>query len=147
MTIATARTGLYSTLTTCGPWTPQEVSSCDFGILEQSTGCAIVFTPTGESSIEPLTMSGTNVGITDYAFWNITGELYIRFTGATPPFLSKVWQGIDDIHATIKKDRTLQGNVQHARVKGFTYNINEGFDIGGEDFGVVRFTVEVQDFG
>ncbi len=34
MTLAGIRAGLYTTLTSCGPYLGREVSTCDFGGLE-----------------------------------------------------------------------------------------------------------------
>jgi hypothetical protein len=143
MTIIAARNGLVATLSACGPWTAAEISTCDFGIMERVSACAIIITPTGESNIEPLTIGGKAVAFNDLPTWDLTGEVYVRFTGDSPAFLSKIWQAIDDVHKTVKKDRTLGGNVSHAWVTKFIYNVNEGYDMAGKDYGVVRFKVEV----
>ena len=145
MSIASVRTGLVNTLTACGPYKASEISTCDFGILAGVSACAIIITPTGESTMELATGGGNLNLVNDYPIWNFTGEVYLRYTGDSPTFLSKIWQAMDDIHVTFKKDRTLQKTVAFARVTKFLYNINEGYNMSGVDYGVVRFVVEAVD--
>ena len=143
--IAVIRNGIVATLSSCGPFVAREISTCDFGILEGVSGCAVILLPEGESIIEPLTFTGAGNAFSDYAHWNIGGGVYIRFTGDSPKFLSKVWQAMDDIHNTIRKDRTLQSSTCLAYVKSIGFNQSEGYNVGGEDFGVVHFVIEAHD--
>jgi len=145
MSLAGVRAGLYTHLSTCGPFASHEISACDYGIIERTSGCAIIFTPTGEHVNEPLTHSGTGVTVSHMTTWHITGELYIRFTGDSPTFLSKVWGGIDDIQTTINKDVSLGNSVDFAYLSSMSYDVNRGYEIGGFDYGVVGFVVACQD--
>lgn len=102
------RTGLQTQLTTCWPWSAGEVSASDFGILETASACAIVFLPGQNTRIDPLTR-GTYNSITQRRDWDISGHLYIKYTGNATCLLAMVWQGHDDLYDTIKKDNSLQG--------------------------------------
>ena len=142
MSITAIKTGLYTHLTTCGPWGTQEVSTCDFGIIEQASGCAIVLHPTGEHTIEPLTFRGTGKSTGKSIHWAFEGGLYIRFTGDPRTFLSRVYTGIDNIQTTLDKDDTLGVSTSQVSLTNIRYNVNEGYRMGDQDFGVVHFTLD-----
>ena len=145
MSLATIRTGLYTTLTACGPYGQAEVSSCDFGILESISGCAVVFHPSGESELEPLTFKATDGKVTTLIKWPISGEVYLRFGGDSQALLSRAWSALDDIRITLAKDVTLANSACFAYLKSIRYDIAEGYDLGGVEFGVVHFMIEAQD--
>ena len=73
------------------------------------------------------------------------GECYIAFTGDSQKFLSDVWQARDDIKSTFAKDNKLQSSACYAWVSKVSFNSEEGYELGGKDYGVVRFIVNVQD--
>ena len=146
MSLVSIRNGLVATLSACGPYLATEISTCDFGIINGVSGSAIIITPTGESNIELATMGGNAVALNEYPIWAVTGEVYVVFTGDSPAFLSKIWQGIDDIRTTIGKDVTLQGAVGFARVTRFRFNINEAFEMSGIDYGRFSFQLEAHDY-
>ena len=146
MTITNIRNGLITTLVACGPYAANEVSSCDYGIIGNASGSAIIVHPDGESSISGNTFSGKGTTKTQYITWSWIGEIYIRFTGDPKKFLGDVYSAMDDIQTTLNKDVKLNSTACNAALTGISYNIREGYDIEGHDFGVVRFSLETVEF-
>ena len=144
-TLATLKAGLYNTFTACGPYDAAQISTCDYGVIERSTGCALFFKPE-EGSFEPITFGNTNNVSTKYGTIRFEGECYIQFTGDVPVFLGSVWTAIDDLRTTIGKDDTLQSTACMAHLSEFEYRPDEGYEMGGKDWGVVHFKVTIQDF-
>ena len=141
--IQVIRNGLVSTFAACGPYAASEISSCDFGTLETVSGCAIMVHLMGESPASPLTFGQpANLWIA----WQLGVDVYIRYTGDSPTFLSKVYQAADDMVTTLSKDTTLQSSACYAFLKSIAYDINEGYNMGGVEMGVVHFAVEAHDF-
>ena len=142
-TLATLRAGIVSTMTACGPYDAAQVSTCDYGIIGQTSGCAIIVHYGPEENSEPQTFSGggtTHVLLDTIQF---TGECFIQYTGDDRKFLSDVYTARDDIKTTFKKDVKLQSSACLAWVSGFRYNIDESYEMGGKDWGVLRFVLTV----
>ena len=133
MSLAAIRNGLWYTLTACGPFGRNEVSACDFGIVENVAGCAIVFLP-GTTKIDRQTY-----GNVFQRNWGINGLGFIKDTGDSGSTLSRVWQFHDDLYNTVIKDQSLGGAVQAAYLTGFNFNVNSSIDFGG---GPIFFMVE-----
>ena len=140
--IVAIRNGFVDFMATCGPWAASEISTCDFGVMGGVSGCMLMITPTGDSPIQNITRGTAANYLVD---WNLSGELFIRYTGDSPVFLSKVWSGMDDIVNTIAKDTTFLGSACYGVLTGIKYDMNEGFELGGQDFGVIHFSVLAQD--
>src|SRR3990167_1643073 len=87
-TLAVLRNGLFSTFTACGPYSATQISTCDYGVIERSTGCALFFKPE-EGSFEPITFGNTGNVSTKYGTIIFEGECYIQFTGDVPVFLGQ----------------------------------------------------------
>lgn len=142
--IATLRNGIYASLTTCGPYSSTQVSSCDYRAIEQSSGCAIIFHYEGED-IDPITFNGADGTPTELINSTFGGECYIQFTGDTKKFLGDVYQARDDLKATFAKTYSLLGSACFAWVSRFKFNIDEGYNLGGRDWGLLEFTISVRD--
>lgn len=140
------RNGIVSTLTTCGPYDSAQISSCDYGILERNSGCAVIVHYGPEENIEPITYGGTIDQSTKFKVIQFTGECFIRFTGDVQKFLGDVYRARDDLDATFAKDDTLQSSACFGYVSGYRYNIDEGYNMGGKDWGVLRFILTIHDF-
>lgn len=138
------RNGLYATLTGCGPFGAEQVSTCDYGVVERSSGCAIIFHYLDEEA-DAITYRGAGKTVTEEITIRIEGEGYIQFTGDAQRYLSNVWQLRDDIKSTIRKDTSLQNSACFGWAQNFSYNINEGYEMGGKDWGVLRFIVTIKD--
>ena len=143
-TFAILRNGVTQTLVACGPYSVLQVSTCDYGVVERSSGCAIMFN-FDEADFEPITY-GANNQPTKFGVAKFNGECYIQFGGDGQAYLGKVWTAIDDLRATFDKDDSLQGSACMAWVSRFKYNIDEGYEMGGKDWGLVRFTLTIHDF-
>lgn len=138
------RQGIYNTLTACGPYGSNQVSSCDYGILQQNSGCAVIFHPLEEES-DVITYRGAGLTVTEEITMQIGVEVYIPFAGNSPQFNSLVWQARDDLKTTIRKDTSLQGSACFAWANKFSYDINEGYEMGHKDWGVVHAVITVKD--
>ena len=132
------RDGLVYTLVTFGPYTAGEVSTCDFGIAETVSGCAVVLFPGAGTEFEPLTFGASGV---DQATWSIEGAILVKETGDTPAFLARCWQAHDDFRDKLRKDRSLNDTAQFAHVAALSFNPELGREIGGAFFGEIRFRV------
>ena len=140
--IVVIRNGLVNHMATCGPWKAAEISSCDYGVMEHVAACGLMLRPSGESPVENLT-KGTAANY--LVNWNIGGELWLRYTGDSPTFLAKIWQGMDDIVNTLAKDVTLGNSACYATLTNISYNVNEGLELGGFDYGLIKFNIMAQD--
>lgn len=143
--LAVLRTGIYNTLTACGPYAAAQVSACDYRILEQNSGCSIVFHYGPEETNEPIAGRGGGLTHVEYNVIKFSGEIYLPFTGNSPEYLSRVYQARDDIKATVKKDSKLQGSACLAFISRITYNIDEGYSMAARDFGLLRFVIDIHD--
>jgi len=143
MSLASIRNGLVTTLTACGPWIAAEISTCDFGILDHVSGCAIVLLP-GESPIEPLSFGGTPARGWR-RLWGIKGEMYIKDTGNSASLLSSVWSGHDDLYNTLAKDDSFNDSCQMAALTRLSF-AGVGPDVAGQDWAVVRFEITAEEF-
>ncbi len=141
--LITLRNGVASTLVACGPYSATQISTCDYGVVERTSGCAIIFN-FDEGDFEPITY-GDNNQPAQFANIRFNGECYIQFTGDGQAYLGKVWSAIDDIRNTFAKDVSLQGSACMAWVSRFKYNIDEGYEMGGKDWGLVRFVLSIHD--
>ena len=135
----TIRNAFVSHLTTCGPYTAGEISTCDFGILSGVSGCAIVAMP-GITTLEEMSFRSNPRN--DFRHWGIDGEIYVKDTGDPTGFNARIWQALDDFYTTINKDGTLGGTSDNARLTrlGFV-GFGELKDTAGQMFGVVRFNI------
>ena len=140
MSLAAIRNGLFRTLTACGPFDENEISTCDFGILESTSGCGLMFLP-GTTAITPN--RNNNAPARGYLrAWGINGEAFLKDTGDPELVMSRVWQVHDDLYNTISKDDTLNGAAFSSALTGFSFDINtSGRDVNGQLFFVVGFGV------
>ena len=141
MSISTARNAAYSLITSCGPWGTAEVSSCDFGIIESVAASGIVFVPEGEAEIQQLTFAGPDNSGAQAITWRFRGDLFVKYKGNSPSYLSQMYQAIDDMQHTFAKSEKGQGSntASILRLTSIVCNIAEMWEIGGHDFGAVRF--------
>ena len=146
MSIASIRGGLYTHITTCGPWAANQVSTCSFDNLESTNGaCAITFFPEGTTTIEPLTMGRSNV-VEDKVDWRIGGTLWIRDTGDPTDVLNRIWLGYDDLLTTLRKDNSLGGTAQAAFLVSITQRTVDFRTAGGHLWKPVDWVVVAQEF-
>lgn len=145
MSISTARAAAYSLLTTCGPFATTEVSACDFSTIERVSASGIVFVPDGESMLDLLTFAGIpNQAAGQMVTWKFRGDLFVRYQGNSPSYLSQMYNAIDDIQQTFAKSMQGAGGntASMMRLTNIVSNVDEMWEIGGHDFGAVRFYFE-----
>lgn len=143
MSLQNIRNGLYQILTTCGPYAVSEVSTCAFDVLETTSACAIVFTPGGDTTFEPLTMGA---GATDVRIWSIRGGVYVKDTGDPKLFYDRCWKAHDDLFSTVKKDRTLNGTAQRGMIRSMAFNPTLGVEAAGAYWGVIDFQLTAEEY-
>ena len=145
MSLALIRAGIYTTITSCGPWAGSEVSTCDFGGLESNSGCCITFMPDGTSPIEPNSFGTLNKR--NYTrSWHIGGKLWIRDTGTPAVVLNKLWQSYDDIYNTFAKDDSLNGTAQESHVTVIANQFGLFHKMGGQLWKPVDFIIVAEEF-
>lgn len=145
MSLAAIRNGVYHMLTASGPWSQNEISTCDFGVLEGAATCAIVFLPNTETRIEPDRFGTTN-SRNYHRYWGMRGRLYIKDTGDSTALLSKVWQGYDDVYNTLSKDDSLNGSACAARLTKFSFDDSFAIEAAGQMWAVVEFGIQAEEF-
>jgi len=145
MSLINIRNGIFTTLTACGPFDAEAISTCDFGIMEScSSTCPMLFWPGTDSKIDPDRISSNP---RNYARdWDIRGEMYIRYSGDPTFILSKAWQAHDDLYSTFSKDDTLNGSCKAAQLVSLSYNVNEAVNISGQLYSRIRWRVLAQEF-
>ena len=139
------RSGILATLSACGPYSTTQISTCDYGILERSSGCAILIHYGPEENSEPTTFRGADTDVSMFDVIQFQGECYIQFIGNPQKLLSDVYQARDDIKATFHKDVKLQSSACFAYLSGFRYNIDEAYEMGGKEWALLRFQLTVHD--
>ena len=139
MSLSDIREGLYYTLQVWGPWLASEISTCDFGILETVTACAIVFMPSTDSSFEE-TGFGTSDS-SDTSTWSIEGGLYIK-----DALLDRVWQGHDDLRDTFRKDRRLNGAADNAILMSMSFDPTIALEAGGALWAQVMWKIQAIEY-
>ncbi len=144
MSITAHRNGLVSLLTACGPFAASEISTCDFGIMETVSACAIVIMPGKTSTIEPEALN--TPGRYYYRRWQMTGRMYIKYREDVKTMYGLVWQAHDDLYNTISKDDSLQGQAQEAHLNYISHDPDVFANSGGGDWAIVEFQVESQEF-
>jgi len=144
MSLADIREGLYYTLQVWGPWLASEISTCDFGILETVSACAIVFMPSTDSSFEE-TGFGTSDS-SDTNVWSIEGGLYIKDTGDPRALLNKVWLGHDDLRNTFRKDRRLNGTADNAVLMSMSFDPTIALEAGGALWAQVLWKIQAIEY-
>lgn len=141
--IQNIRNGLYTHLTTCGPYAGNEVSACDFGIIEGAAGSAIMFMP-GQSTLEPLAFGGYQ-SRDDNRKWGISGAVFVKDTGDPTAYNAAIWQAHDDFVSTMSKDNSLGGKCQNSRIRSLNYP-GTATDRQGQAWGIVSWVLEVENF-
>ena len=147
--ILEAASALVDDFVTTGSFTRDQVSACDYGILDKVSGtgeasnlaaCAIVFRP-GTGTYTQMAYGGIR-----QAYWNIRAEGYIPVTGNIGTDWGRVWRLIDAIDAAVAGGATIQasGGARTARVSGFIQPQDILVEFGGNDFIPVYVTVEVR---
>ena len=144
MSLSDIREGLYYTLQVWGPWLASEISTCDFGILETVTACAIVFMPSTDSSFDE-TGFGTSDS-SDTSTWSIEGGLYIKDTGDPRALLDRVWQGHDDLRDTFRKDRRLNGAADNAILMSMSFDPTIALEAGGALWAQVMWKIQAIEY-
>lgn len=138
------RNGIAHILTACGPYSASEVSACDFGILTDTSGCAVLFMP-GTANFAPLAFGG-QVSRHDNRMWGVSGQIWVKDLADNLAFNGRVWQAPDDFYHTIQKDNTLNGTCKNARVTQIAYAA-DGEDKAGQHWGVLSWTIIAEMFG
>ena len=148
MRLANIQIGIFATLTASGPYAASEISSCSFAVLEAVSGCAVMFLPGPDTDIEPNRFGLPN-SVGETPDWDIQGVVYVKDLGQSEATLSRVWQAIDDIYNTFKKDKSLGGNVGR---NGFARLVRVGWTPGqfigtdsGQVFAPVRWRMKVSE--
>ena len=141
---ATLRNGAVATLVASGPYSAEQISTCDYGVVERSSGCAIIIHPE-EGDFEPVTFGGQANVSDKWAVVKFNIENYIQFTGDSQKYLNDVWTAMDDLKTTYGKDDTLQSSACFAWLSNIRFNIDEGYEMGGKDWGLVRATLTIHD--
>lgn len=142
MGLVAIRNGLVATFTACGPFAANEISTCDFGIMESVSGSCIILSP---KRVRPEAMrAGTPPSRGYKRTWTISGTLYIKWSDPTR-MLSQAWQGMDDIYNTISKDDTLQSSACAAQVSDISFDKRFTVRKDGNEYLPIEFEIEAEE--
>jgi len=143
MTLQAIRDGLYTTLTACGPYDAQQISTCSFDPLQATSSCAICFFPGTNSTFEQMTFGNA---ATDARHWSIDGAIYIKDNGDPLRLLSMAWKAHDDFFSTVKKDRSLNGTAADAFVTAMSYDPAVGVENGGAFWAIITWKLTAEEY-
>ena len=79
-------------------------------------------------------------------FWEIAGMLLIKDPGNPIEFLTKIWDGVDDIFDAIVADETLGGVAETTTIAGIDRGDPDSYyNDGGVDWAYLNFRVICQE--
>lgn len=127
--------GLETILVGASAFDADNVSRDDYGILETSSGCALIVLP-GGADIEALTYSLWQ------ATWHIEIEGYIMDRGTPQETLPQVWTLMDEVVAAVKADQSLNSSACSAVVSNVERPQDVFTEVAGRVWLPVFFTVD-----
>lgn len=141
--ILKAACAIIDDLVGSGSFLSDQVSACDYGILDKpaTSGCAVVLQP-GVSSYDLIGYGGISL-----ARWSILAECYVRDTGDVPETLGRVWQIHDVVKEAIDAGSNINpsDNTRTGRVSNINRPQNVFVEFGGNDFIPIYVTIEVKE--
>ncbi len=143
MSLQAIRNGIFTTLTACGPYAANEISTCAFDVLESSSACAVTFFAGKNTTFEEMTFGKS---ATDIRHWSIEGSVWVKSTGNVENILAATWQAHDDLFNTLKKDRTMNGAARNAHVTSMSYDPETAYDAGGQVWQRIFWTLIADEY-
>lgn len=136
--IKTAASHLANDFIQSSSFTGDQVSACDYGVLDNAGTCAVV--------IQPLT-SSVEWGVYDGVMvtWGLRVEGYIKDTGNACAVLTRVWDFHDVVTEIVTTGSTINTLHRSARPASFSRPPDSYIEFGGHDYLPVYVTVEVKE--
>jgi len=145
MSLSNIRDGLIATIIAHGKFGPNEISACDFGIMEFSASC-IVLQPGPNTRFYPVAGQGMSVcggSRTKRQEWTIAGIGMVKDQGDPRALLGNLWTMSDDIFESIDSDDTLDGKALASHITLLSRPSIDSFINDGEmDWGYITFALE-----
>ena len=139
MTIKAAGSAIIDDLVDSGSFLRRQVSMFDYGVLDNTSGCAIVLQPSN-STFEIIGYGGVTQDL-----WGIVAECYVRDTGIVSETLTRVWDIIDAVKGAVSGGLNGNSGDRTTKVSTITRTSNVFVEFGGNDFIPVYVTISVQE--
>lgn len=137
MTIKAAASAIIDDLIESGSFLRRQVSACDYGVLDNTSGCAIVLQP-GHSTFEVIAYGGVMENL-----WGIVAECYVRDTGIVTQTLTRTWDIIDAVEGAISGGSNANSGDLRTQVTTISRTRDLFVEFGGNDFIPVYVTIQV----
>ena len=147
MSLQGVRNGMIAILTGASAFDANQVSGCDYGVLETSDSCALLVMPIGIAS-EPITFGAPRARLIT---WELEVQAYVKDTGNPVAVLGNLWTIADEVRGALDSDDTLSGSCKKAKITGATQPKGEGrgpgaIEAGGAVWFPWYFTVAADEF-
>ena len=137
--IKTSASHLVDDLVTSGSFSADQVSACDYGVLDSAGGCAVVVVPTG------WTTDYHSYGLGNLAVvWNLRVECYVKDTGNPVTTQTRIWDIQDAVCEAVATGTCSNAEPRRARpAEGLVPDVV--VNLGGPDLYPVYVTVRVEE--
>ncbi len=140
MTIKIAASAIVDDLVLSGSFGADQVSACDYGVLDTAGGCAVIIRP-GNSTVEIIGYGGVELNT-----WGFTVQGFVKFEGDPVEFLGAIYDMHDALREAINTGTCANTDLMTTKVNGFQHNADVSFEsLGGLDFGLVTATVTTRE--
>jgi hypothetical protein len=128
MTAKASASAIIDDLVDSGSFLRTQVSACDYGILDRTTGCAVIVRPSN-SSFELVGYGGGRIDT-----WGFAAEGFIRETGDVVETLTRVLDMQDALLGAISNGSNANCASVSTVVRSMGHNPNVFFEAGGNAF-------------
>jgi len=139
MTIKAAGNAIINDLVESGSFLRRQVSMNDYGVLDNTSGCAIVLQP-GNSTFEVIAYGGVTRDL-----WGLVAECYVRDTGIVTETLTRTWDIIDAVMGAVSGGSNGNSGDMTSKVSTITKPRDTFVEFGGNDFIPIYVTIVVQE--
>jgi len=140
MTIVQAASALIDDLVASGSFLRNQVSACDYGIIDTSQAACIVVLQPAQSTFELITYGGGT-----WDSWGIVAECYMKDTGDMEADLARVWHIHDSVKGAVNAGSITNCASRLAYVVGMNRPRNQFVGLGGHEVMPVYISIVVKE--
>ncbi len=140
MTIIKAASALIDDLVASGSFLANQVSACDYGVIDSSQAACVVILQPGQSTFDPIGGGGVT-----WDRWGITAECYIKVGGDTIDAMTKTWQIQDVVKMAVNGGTNVNCASRCAWVTSINKPFNQFYNLHGHDVIPVFVSIVVQE--
>ena len=136
MTALASASAIIDDLVESGSFLRTQVSACDYGILNKTTGCAVILRPSTATFVPHAAYGGGSIDT-----WGFIAECYIRHMKDPEVSLKNVIQMYDVIKTAVSSGSNANTIILTTKVNSISHNPNVFFTAGGADFLLVTANI------